>query len=80
MTKKFKYHLKNISWLNTLFLLLTPPAAITLTALWLYFDGFDYRLVLLGLMFYVFSGVSITAGYHRLFSHRSYDAHWMVKM
>lgn len=79
MTKRFKYHLRNISWVNTLFLLLTPPTAIGLTILWVYFDGFDWRLFGLGFFFYVLSGVSITAGYHRLFSHRAYDAHPIVK-
>lgn len=80
MTKAFKYNLKNISWLNTMFLLLTPPAAIILTSSWIYFDGFDWRLLALGVFFYVLSGISITAGYHRLFSHRAYDAHPIVKV
>lgn len=79
MTKAFKYTLRNLSWLNTLFLLLTPPAAITLTILWVYFDGFDWRHVGLGIFFYILSGISITAGYHRLFSHKAYDAHPIVK-
>ncbi len=79
MGEHFKYRLKNLSWLNTLFLLLTPPASITLTILWIYFDGFDYRLLLLGIFFYILSGISITAGYHRLFSHKAYDAHPIVK-
>ncbi|MDP7319357.1 MAG: fatty acid desaturase [Bacteriovoracaceae bacterium] len=80
MANTFKYHLKNISWLNALFLLLTPPASIVLTILWIYFDGFDYRILLLGIFFYILSGISITAGYHRLFSHRAYDAHPLVKV
>lgn len=79
MHKNFKYKLKNLSLLNTLFLILTPPASISLTVLWIYFDGFDYRLLLLGIFFYILSGVSITAGYHRLFSHKAYTAHPIVK-
>ena len=80
MTKTFKYGIKNLSWLNTLFLLLTPPASIILTILWVYFDGFDWRLVGLGIFFYILSGVSITAGYHRLFAHKAYDAHPVVRV
>ncbi len=80
MAKNFKYYLKNLSWLNSLFLLLTPPAAITLTILWIYFDGFKWELVVLGVFFYMLSGISITAGYHRLFSHKSYDAHPLVRI
>ncbi len=79
MTNKFKYTLKNLSWLNTLFLFLTPMAAIILTALWVYFDGFSWGPLILGIVFYILSGVSITAGYHRLFAHRSYSAHPLVK-
>ncbi len=80
MGHTFKYHLRNLSWLNTLFLLLTPPASITLTILWVYFDGFDWRLVALGIFFYILSGISITAGYHRLFAHRAYEAHPIVRI
>lgn len=80
MTELFKYKLKNLSWLNTLFLLLTPPAAITLTVFWIYFDGFNWGLVGLGVFFYILSGVSITAGYHRLFSHKAFVAHPIVKV
>ena len=80
MNSKIKYHFKNLSLLNTLFLLLTPPAAIVLTSLWVYFDGFKFEVLLLGILFYIFSGISITAGYHRLFAHKSYDAHPVVKV
>ena len=31
-------------------------------------------------LFYFISGMSITLGYHRLLSHRSFDASWLVKM
>ncbi len=41
---------------------------------------FSWWTLSLGLLWYVFSGLSITAGYHRLFSHRSYEAHPLVKL
>ncbi|PHR64991.1 MAG: acyl-CoA desaturase [Idiomarina sp.] len=28
----------------------------------------------------VFAGISITAGYHRLWAHRAYDAHWSLRI
>lgn len=28
----------------------------------------------------VFAGISITAGYHRLWAHRTYDAHWSLRI
>ena len=80
MAKSITYYLKNLSWINTLFLFLTPPAAIILTVLWIYFDGFSWQLLGLGVFFYILSGVSITAGYHRLFAHKAYDAHPIIKL
>lgn len=80
MTKHFKYRLNNLSWLNASFLFLTPPAAITLTILWIYFYGFEWSVLSLGIFFYILSGISITAGYHRLFAHKAYEAHPIVKV
>ena len=75
-----KYHPMNLSWINSSFLTLTPVFSVLFSALWLYYDDFDYRIILLGLGFYIASGISITAGYHRLFSHRTYEAHPVVKL
>lgn len=72
--------LKRINWLNTSFLILTPLVGIAGTILlainglihwpsWVLFGG----LILM-------TGLSITAGYHRLFAHRSYQAHWLVRL
>lgn len=80
MAKSIQYYLKNISWLNSLFLFLTPPTAIILTIAWLYVDGFSWEILALGILFYCLTGLSITAGYHRLFSHKAYDAHPIVKI
>ncbi len=74
-----KYSLKNIDLINFLFLSLTPIAAIVLTFFWIKIDGFHYGQVLLGLGLYLLTGISITAGYHRLFAHRAYDAHPVLK-
>lgn len=74
-----KYSLKNIDLINFLFLTLTPIAAIVLTYFWIKIDGFHYGQILLGLGLYLLTGISITAGYHRLFAHRAYDAHPVLK-
>ena len=68
-----------VNWPGALVLLLTPLAALILipwyalnhdfsTAAWVSFFGF-----------WALSGLGITAGYHRLFSHRSYEAHALVR-
>lgn len=41
----------------------------------LYLQHFSWLSLLLAVIAYFLGGVSITAGYHRLFSHKSYEAH-----
>ncbi len=67
-------------WLNISVFSLT--ALITLTGVPYYafshgFDGWQIAAMLAGL---VFCEISITAGYHRLWSHRAYQAHWLVRL
>jgi stearoyl-CoA desaturase (delta-9 desaturase) len=66
-----------VNWLNSIFLFATPVlAAIGIVIHWVYFQppGFLELFVFLGL--YFATGLSITVGYHRLFSHRSHSAKW----
>lgn len=67
--------MKKINWRNALFLTLTPLAAAILAPLYLKEIGFSWWLVTLFVVFYTISNMSITCGYHRYFSHRSYDVH-----
>ncbi|GAB3037429.1 fatty acid desaturase [Bowmanella dokdonensis] len=53
-------------------LILVPIEALT--------NGFDWVEVTCCLILIWFSGLSITAGYHRLWSHKTYDAHPMVRL
>lgn len=71
---------KKIDLVNTLFLFLTPLAAIFFISLHLMRDGMMLSQWLLALFFYFLTGLSITAGYHRLFSHRAYKAHPVIEM
>ncbi len=68
-----------IDWVNTLFLTLTPLFAIILS--WFFFKthGPVLSQILLAIVFYFITGISITAGYHRLLSHRAYQAGSIVK-
>jgi stearoyl-CoA desaturase (Delta-9 desaturase) len=74
------YSLQRINWPNFLFI-----ASTTLTALigvpW-YLMNYDMDAMLIGLTFfyYIATGLSITLGYHRLFSHKSFSAKWPVKL
>jgi stearoyl-CoA desaturase (delta-9 desaturase) len=75
-----KYSFKHLDIVNVLFLLLTPIAAILCGWFWLQIDGFQYSQIILGIGFYLLTGISITAGYHRLFAHKAYDAHPLIKL
>lgn len=68
-----------IDWTNTLFLTLTPLLAIVLSYIYFKNHGIQYLQLLLALAFYVFTGISITAGYHRLFSHKTYSTNNFIK-
>jgi len=68
-----------MNWRNVLFLVLTPPAAVVGTAVWLANGQFHWLTVALAVLMSAITGLGITAGYHRLFSHRSFDAHPFVR-
>ena len=56
------------------FLILTPLVGVLGTALYTWRHGFHLWMPLLALGMYAAVGVSICAGYHRFFSHKSYEA------
>ncbi len=72
--------LKRLKWINTIFLIVTPIAAIVLSTLDVALHGWDWRLLTFCFLFLIASSLGITGGYHRLFSHRSYDTKPFVKL
>lgn len=71
---------QRIDWTPTLFLTLSPLATIGLFITYLTTESFNPWFILLFVFFYISTLTSITAGYHRLFSHRSYEAHFLLKL
>ena len=66
-----------INWLNTIFLISTPILALSGVILdWSYFGAPGLTELIIFMSFYYACGLSITVGYHRLFSHRSHKASW----
>lgn len=61
-----------LCWTNILFLLVVH--ALAGVGVWWAIGHFSLWTALLGLGWFVLCGMSITAGYHRLFAHRSYEA------
>jgi stearoyl-CoA desaturase (delta-9 desaturase) len=60
-------------WVNIAFLSLTPVIGIVGTALYTWRNGFHLWMPLLTIGLYLCVGMSICAGYHRFFSHKSYE-------
>lgn len=69
-----------VHWQNTLFL--TSTLLLTLTAapayIWMY--GLNAFQIGLFAFFFVATGLSITLGYHRLYSHQTFKASWPVRV
>ncbi|WP_340676555.1 fatty acid desaturase [Paraglaciecola sp.] len=68
-----------IIWLTTLLLSLTFLGALVLVPWRGFTHGFDGIEWLAFVIFTYASGLSITAGYHRLWSHKSYKAHPAIR-
>jgi len=67
-------------WINIIFLTLTPIVGVIGTAAWTWRHGFHTWMPLLTFGMYLAVGISICAGYHRFFSHKSYEAHPAVQV
>ncbi len=77
---KPNYKLSNLDILPTLFLTLTPVAAVILTVWYIMSGNFSWWSIALFGVFYTITAMSITGGYHRLFSHKSYEASTFVRL
>lgn len=66
---------RGIDWTNAAFLILSPIVAVAGTAWWVSVAGFHWMDLTLFWVYYWLTGIAITAGYHRLYSHKSYSCH-----
>jgi stearoyl-CoA desaturase (delta-9 desaturase) len=66
--------------LNSLIFAITGSIAFIGVPLWAYFIGFSATEIAITIILFFFTGISITAGYHRLWSHKAYKAHPIVKV
>ena len=72
--------LKQINWVNTLFLIVNTLIAIVGTVLWVVYGHFNIATIVMAIILFFVSGLSVTAGYHRLFAHRSYKTIWPMRL
>ncbi len=71
--------LSRMNWPNTTFLVSTLVAAVTVVPWYLWTHGIDLFQILLFVFYYFATGMSITLGYHRLYSHRAFKANAFVE-
>lgn len=70
---------KRLNPRNVTFFSSTLLGALILVPIYIWNNGLPWPLVALTLVLYVLTTWSITGGYHRLFSHRAYEAHPLLK-
>ena len=74
------YRRKDIDWTNLAFLTLTPLIAIIAQPIYLSIHGVSWGILAVFAFYMITTGLSITAGYHRYFSHLTYKAHPAVRL
>lgn len=72
---------QKLDWANILFLAISPVVAVVGSIWYVLAFGFHWSDLAIFLFFYVLTaGMGISAGYHRLFAHRSYECHWSLQL
>jgi len=62
--------LRDLNWLNVVILIVTPILGL----IGMLFTKLRWETFLFAVLYYYITGLGITAGYHRLWAHRSYNA------
>ncbi len=75
-----KFPFNRVNWITSSFLIGTLLLTLTAVPAYIWHFGIDWFQVVLFFVMFCACGFSITLGYHRLFSHLSFQAHWSVKM
>src|SRR4051812_178680 len=76
----FRIPSDRINWKTSAFLIGTFLLTITAVPLYIWHFGIDWFQIAFYLIMVYATGMSITLGYHRLFSHFAFKAHWSVKL
>lgn len=65
---------------NVLVFIISGAIAFIGAPLWIAHRGIDWAEISAAIFLFYFTGMSITAGYHRLWSHKTYDANIVVRV
>lgn len=69
---------QKLNWLNITLVILIPLSGFIVALSGLV--PLQRNVLMFAIFYYGLGGISITAGYHRLWSHRSYDASWPLRL
>jgi len=69
-----------INWPVTGFFIFSNIAILTLIPWYGLTFGYAWSAWAIAGFFWFLNGIGITAGYHRLWSHRTYEAHWLLRL
>lgn len=67
---------KHINWLNTILIVIVPMIGLVSS----YWVPLQLKTLAFAVAYYFYTGLGITAGYHRLWAHRSYKATLPLKI
>jgi len=70
---------KKLNWVNISVLFATPLLAVLSFITYTYYQGFSLFDLIPFVLMYAFCGISITAGYHRLWAHRAYKCNPVIQ-
>ena len=77
---KNRFSLVRVDWINTVFLLAISLLAVVAAPWYIITHGGNAFLWSMFAFYCIATGMSITLGYHRLFSHLSFKAKWPVRL
>ena len=71
---------EKVNWITSSFLIGTLFLSLTAVPAYLWFFGLDWFQIVLFFVMFCACGFSIKLGYHRLYSHLTFQAHWIVRL
>jgi len=75
-----RFPIQRINWMTSSFLMGTLALTLTAVPLYLWRFGLDWFQVSLFFALAAATGFSITLGYHRLFTHMTFQASWPIRL
>jgi stearoyl-CoA desaturase (Delta-9 desaturase) len=69
-----------VNWPTSAFLIATLFLSLTAVPAYIWCFGIDWFQIVFFFVMFCACGFSITLGYHRLFSHLTFQAHWIVRL